>query len=224
MYLKGMQVIALKKRVMIGVTYLFSSPDSSKERNMFALVLINGTIAFKYQKVHPVFIVEKNVEPGKHPAPVIDTGKAFGRVGGGICFDFDYPRFINKASNGADLMLQPGWDWDVIGILHAKMDATRALENGFTLFRCSSGGVSGVYSPYFTTVFEKITGTKEGETDVYATQIPKIRRLRTLYSYIGGLIGYLCTLTTVLLLLLSLVPKNRLPITLVAHLSTNFLV
>lgn len=42
-----------------------------------------------------------------------------------------------------DLFLQPSWTWNDINRRHFNENAIRALENGFTMFRCSSDGESG---------------------------------------------------------------------------------
>ena len=142
----------------------------------------------RYQKVHPVVGVEDGTAPGTAPAPAVQT--RYGRVGGAICYDFDFPDFLRQASRGADLMLQPGWDWGPLGLLHANMDAVRAVENGVTVFRCSSGGVSGVYGPYGDVVLQKVTGKWKGTG--YIADIPMRRQVVTVYSTVGHLGVYVC--------------------------------
>jgi len=43
-----------------------------------------------------------------------------------------------------DLLLQPSWTWGAILTRHMEGNAVRAVENGFSLLRCSSQGESGV--------------------------------------------------------------------------------
>ena len=43
-----------------------------------------------------------------------------------------------------DLLLQPSWTWGAILSRHMEGNAVRAVENGFSLLRCSSQGESGV--------------------------------------------------------------------------------
>ncbi len=136
--------------------------------------------------------VEDYVQPGSVTPPVVAT--SLGPVGVGICFDFDFPETIRLNSRGASLMLQPGWDWSTIGILHVRMGAMRAVENGFTLRRCSSGGVSGVCPPYGSSAFETVFGTVEERnssrsTAAYTSYVPLLPRVATLSSYIGPALG-----------------------------------
>jgi len=53
------------------------------------------------------------------------------------------------AFHRVDIMVQPSWTWGPVGPLEFDTDAFRAVENGFTLLRCSSVGVSGVVSPFY---------------------------------------------------------------------------
>mmetsp|Transcript_717 Transcript_717/g.1045 ORF Transcript_717/g.1045 Transcript_717/m.1045 type:complete len:562 (+) Transcript_717:218-1903(+) len=212
-FLTEMQSIAQETKTIIGFGYVrtFEQPvDGYLAANMFAVVLENGTIALKYQKVNPVVGKEASIQPGKSPAIPFQT--RFGKWGGAICFDFDFPNYIHAASAGADLMIQPGWDWGPIGILHARMDALRAVENGFTLFRCSAGGVSGVYDAYGQIDLEIVLGTdftnEENSERWYTAQIPVRPRIFTLYTFVGGAIGYWCVLAWLFLFVLAILPSN----------------
>lgn len=72
---------------------------------------------------------------------VIET--AFGRMGMAICFDADYPALIREAGQrGADLFILPSNEWRELDPLHTHMAAFRAVENGFSLLRHTSGSYS----------------------------------------------------------------------------------
>ena len=121
-----------------------------------------------------------------------------------------------------ELMLQPASDWNTIGRLHERVAKARAIENGFSLFRCTSGGISGVYSPFGETVFRKVTGTAEGQTAVFATQIPKSSRVFTVYSIVGDGLGLLCALMTCVLLLISVMPHSCIYMAIFSFLSPRY--
>ena len=57
----------------------------------------------------------------------------------------------------------------------------RAVENGFTLFKCSLNGMSGAVDPYGRTLASKPTTWGE----VYTAQIPVQKHVWTLYAH-GG--------------------------------------
>lgn len=85
-------------------------------------------------QAHPVPFIERDVVPGKAKMPTADA--PFGKLAGGICFDFDFPDFIRQAGwKNASILLQPSWTWGPMGQRHFVVNALRAVENGATLFR-----------------------------------------------------------------------------------------
>jgi hypothetical protein len=110
--------IANTSNVTIGVGYRAKILSNSSSldysyRNMFILVNTQGQVVLKYQKVHPVPGIEDNIEPGKHRPPLIQMESLPGvTMGAAICFDFDFPSFIQKTTrghaSGSLIMLQPG--------------------------------------------------------------------------------------------------------------------
>jgi len=72
---------------------------------------------------------------------VVDT--EYGRLGIAICFDADHPALIREAGKlGVDMMLVPSNEWAELDPLHTHMAAVRAIENGFSLLRHTSGAYS----------------------------------------------------------------------------------
>lgn len=98
--------------IYLGVTYSqFLNEHLVQSKNMFTLFDPQGQVAFEYQKSHPVAMVETTVVAGPNKLPVADTEK-FGRLGGAICFDLDFPNFIAQAGDQkVDILLQPSWTW-----------------------------------------------------------------------------------------------------------------
>eukprot|EP00299_Pterocystis_sp_00344_P008247 c3049_g1_i1.p1 GENE.c3049_g1_i1~~c3049_g1_i1.p1 ORF type:complete len:121 (-),score=24.42 c3049_g1_i1:65-427(-) len=86
------------------------------------------------------------------------------------------------------VFFQTSQTWGPIRELHAHIAATRAIENGFTLFRCSSLGVSGVYGPFhqpFATV-----ETLEHQSVTFT--IPITEHVTTMYGTVGEWFGWIC--------------------------------
>jgi len=72
---------------------------------------------------------------------VIET--EFGRMGMAICFDADYPAIIREAGQlDADFFILPSNEWIQLDPLHTHMAMFRAVENGFSLLRHTSGSYS----------------------------------------------------------------------------------
>lgn len=86
-----------------------------------------------------------------------------------------------------------------IGTYHQQGNILRSVENGFTLFRCVSQGVSGIFEPTLNSVFNQKVGSNNVEK--YIFYLPIQKRLVTLYGYIGDSFGYVCLIASVALLL-----------------------
>ncbi len=110
-------------------------------------------------------------------------------VGAAICFDYDFPSFIAQASrHDINLMLQPSWTWGPLYRQHLKQDRLRAVEQGFTLFRCGSGGISGGYSPSGEVWGQKFIS----DSGTLVVDIPLQDRIWTVYSAVGDVTGIAC--------------------------------
>ncbi|CAI5505167.1 unnamed protein product [Closterium sp. Naga37s-1] len=134
--------------------------------NTFVLIDPSGAPILRYNKTHLFPSVEDDVLPGSGSLPVVDT--ELGRMSVAVCLDMQFPALIRQAGrqgyvrvcakpclvfllhvvNLVDILLEPSWSWGATGHLLSDGDAVRAAENGLTLLRCCSVGVSGVVSPH----------------------------------------------------------------------------
>ncbi|KAI7889834.1 carbon-nitrogen hydrolase [Mucor mucedo] len=188
-FLNKSKAFARKHGVYLAVTYGLGQPV---RENKLVVMTKEGEIGINYNKAHPVPGIE--LQPaGPNVLQFMDTPE-FGRLGGAICFDFNFAHLIGQASDhGIDIMLQPSWTWGPIGTYHGQGNALRPLENGFTLFRCVSQGVSGIFEPT-NSVFQQKVASNNVES--YLFYLPLVKRIRTLYASIGDLFSYLCILTS----------------------------
>eukprot|EP01126_Amoeba_proteus_P006608 TRINITY_DN1230_c0_g1_i23.p1 TRINITY_DN1230_c0_g1~~TRINITY_DN1230_c0_g1_i23.p1 ORF type:complete len:302 (+),score=24.45 TRINITY_DN1230_c0_g1_i23:924-1829(+) len=201
--------VAREYSVLIGITYLRYVNDSETDNvseslvwNVFNLVDDTGSVCLNYSKSHPVPVIEGNVEAGKKELPYVDT--KYGRIGVAICFDFNYPSFISQAGKkGVDIMLQPSWTWGPLAKYHAKQNAVRSVEHGFHTFRCARLGYSGVFTPIYEP--SSFRGIKENGT--MTTTLPYVKRTRTLYSFWGDMVSWLCVVFSIFYYILCL-PKK----------------
>jgi hypothetical protein len=104
--------------------------------NMFALI-VDGQVVLDYQQVHVIYDSSVMASGTDSPPPVFRT--KFGTIGAALGVDYGFPSFLRRASNGADIMLQSGKDRGASS-LQSQMAQFRAVENGFTLIRCATGG------------------------------------------------------------------------------------
>lgn len=158
------------RNTYLGLCYLRKADDGTK--NMFVLLDPTGHIAWSYAKAHPVPLIEADVSPGPEVLPVYDS--KYGRLGGAICFDMDYSSFMYQAGKSkVDLILHPSWTWSDIGSRHFDGNALRAIENGASIFRCSSDGESGVVSPLGKVHARQLTGHDPRIVVVFSLPIQK---------------------------------------------------
>ena len=155
-------------------------------------VLLNpaGAVDFSYDKSRLVPGWEETLSrrPGNRILPISDT--PYGRVTAAICADGDEPRLMRQAGEQrADLLLLPVNDWAGIKDIHRRMAVFRAVENGVSLFRAASTGVSTAVDPYGRTLATKDDVSPGGQ--VMVVQLP-IARVATVYARAGDLFGWLC--------------------------------
>ncbi len=106
--------------------------------NSSRLYSADGKLEANYDKHHLVPGVEKE-KPGNKRV-IID--EASGRWGLQICKDMDFPELSREyATEGANLLLVPAWDFNLDRWLHARMAVLRAVENGFALARSARNGL-----------------------------------------------------------------------------------
>ena len=170
-------------RTYLGIAYLKHLPGETLGTNHFVLIGADGAIAWDYLKANPVPLVEADIAAGPRVLPTHDSIYGL-RLGGAICFDFDYTDFIRQAGEkSVDVMLQPSWTWAAIHSRAFDGNAVRAIENGVSILRCSSDGESGVISPYGKVYARQLTG--HDPAAVVTFSLPVQKRVATLYTLFG---------------------------------------
>jgi apolipoprotein N-acyltransferase len=118
----------------------------------------------------------------------VDT--PYGRLAGVVCCDLDYPYVIRQVSQkGVDILLVPSFEPTTANIVaHSQMAPFRAIENGVSIFRPTSQGISLAIDPYGR-LLGSMNHTTASET-VLVAQVPN-RHIFTIYSAVGDLFGWL---------------------------------
>ena len=205
----------------LGITYEVQPPAGpparpSQHLNVFALLrpghgdAVNsshGALAFRYVKKHPVPVVEGDFAAGTSSLQFEEA--PWGRTSAAICFDSDFPAALRVAGrHDTAFLLQTSQTWGARWFRerHAHGNALHAIENGYTLLRCGSDGVAGVFDAYGRTLAWAATGS-EGSV---ALPFPRPAATRTLYAHAGGwLFGWACLACTVLAALAAALPEHR---------------
>ncbi|HEU5060147.1 MAG TPA: nitrilase-related carbon-nitrogen hydrolase [Kofleriaceae bacterium] len=113
--------------------------------NKYLFIADDGRVLDSYQKHHPV-PGEPSIR-GSGPLRVLD--RPYGRVGGAICYDYDFPALAREhARAGADLVVLPSSDWRGIDPVHTFMARLRAIEGGFALVRSVRWAPSGAFDAH----------------------------------------------------------------------------
>lgn len=77
-----------------------------------------------------------------------------------------------------------------IGTYHSQGNSLRAVENGFTMLRCGSQGLSGVFEPVSNGLFtQHVPSVNDND---YIFNLPLRKRRWTLYGFLGDVFGYVC--------------------------------
>ena len=170
-----------------------------------------SALAFRHVKRHPVPVVEAGFAAGTSPLQF--EVAPWGRTSAAICFDSDFPALLRGAGgHDAALLLQTSQTWGErwFRARHAHGNALHAVENGYTLLRCGSDGVAGVFSPLGRTLAWQATGS-EGAVEM-AFPPPEALRRRTLYAHAGGwLFGWACLAGAALASAAVALPERALP-------------
>jgi len=156
----------------------------------------DGTLGANYDKHHLLPGVEPEA-PGEKRVVVI---QASGRWGLQICKDMDFPKLSREyASDGANLLLVPAWDFGADGWLHSRMAVLRAVENGFGLARSARNGLLTLSDNHGRIIAQALT-TEEHFVSIGGT-VPVVNE-RTVYSRSGDWFPWLCIGVLIFLLVL----------------------
>lgn len=154
--------------------------------NKIVLISPSGSVLWDYFKA--------KIPPGDPDVPGDGSIKLsetpFGRIAGVICFDMDFPKLIRQAGKAhTAILFAPYLDWEAIKLTHARMAVFRAIENGFSLVRPTSNGLSLIvdYQGRVLASMDHFTAKDR----VLVGQVPT-RGVTTLYSRIGEAFGWLC--------------------------------
>lgn len=202
----------------LGISFYKHKHNAKMATNQFVLITPEGNVAWNYHKAHPVPGVESDVKAGPLKVPTYDS--KYGKLGGSICFDLDFPSTIRQAGEKkVDIFLQPSWTWNAISTRHFIGDSIRSIENGFTLLRCSSDGESGVVNP--RGIFKTRVFTGHDPNTVVTFNVPKEDRIQTMYTTFGFVFEWILLCLLIIILILIIIPLSWLPKSIEAELVDN---
>jgi len=169
---------------------VFDEEPGSRGENKLIFIEPSGRVLWQYHKPRPVPVIEEPyVVKSKDKTPAI-SDTSYGKIAAVICFDEDFPRFIRKAGQAkVDILFGPSEDWREILSIHTPAITFRAVENGFSLVRCTFEGLTMAVD-YQGRVLTATDDFKNKEP-VIISDLP-MKGVPTIYSKIGDLFAWLC--------------------------------
>ncbi|HNP23951.1 MAG TPA: nitrilase-related carbon-nitrogen hydrolase [Panacibacter sp.] len=162
-------------------------PATNFLENKTVFIGPDGKLLNVFHKNHPVPFAEHST-PGDGIVPVINT--PYGKISPSICYDADIPSGMKQlAQNKTDLLLLPSGDWYAIAPYHSYMAIFRGIENGCTVVRQASGGLS-LSTDYRGKTLAQFDFYGNGEK-TWNASIP-VGHVATVYAQIGDVFPYAC--------------------------------
>lgn len=164
----------------------FSTPSLNENKTIG--ISPRGDIVVDYLKSNLVPLLEAHTKQGDGELATADIDGI--RTGHVICFDLDFPSFIQQTGRrDVDILFGPSSDWEDVRFLHAASARLRAVENGCSLVRPTIQGLSIATDAY---------GRMLAYHDYYS-ETPKLsivgvpsRGVRTVYTMCGDLFSVIC--------------------------------
>lgn len=185
--LKRAQSIAKSQGIYLVINpYIDHQPNGEIDENKLYIINDSGEIVLEHYK-YGGNIIEGTVK-GNGILQTVDT--PYGRLSGVICWDQDFPQVMRQAGqNDVDILLAPTADWKEIDPLHSMVGVTRAIENGYSLFRQDMNGLSIAVDAMGRTISQMDHYISSDWT--MTAQVP-IKGKQTLYSVFGDWFVYVC--------------------------------
>jgi apolipoprotein N-acyltransferase len=180
------------------------TPGRKYLENEAVLVGPDGSVKTRFHKNNPVPMVEAS-QPGDGMIPVVQT--PFGRLAVSICYDADQPGQMRQLGRqNADLLLLPSGDWYAISPFHTHMAVYRGIENGCSIFREVSNGLS-IATDYRGRTVGSRDYFRDGAS-FWVADLP-VGHVQTMYGRIGDILAYCCLLFTLGSVVSLLVVRRR---------------
>jgi apolipoprotein N-acyltransferase len=181
------------------------TPGKKFLENEAILIGPDGQVLNVFHKNNPVPMAEAS-EPGDGRIPV--AASPWGNISTSICYDADFPGQMRQTSkNNTGLLLLPSGDWYAIDPYHSYMAIFRGIENGCSIVRQVSGGLS-VASDYRGRINASLDFYDKPEK-LWIADIP-VGHVFTIYSVIGDTFSYLCIAVTSLFLVIAILKTRKL--------------
>lgn len=186
-FVERVRQLAIEERLHVVAAYvvLLSAAPLHYE-NKYQWVRPDGVADHAYWKHHPA-PGEPSVV-GNAPLNAVETD--FGRAGGAICYDYDFPALAREHGQlEVDLVVLPSSDWRGIDPIHTQMASVRAIEQGFSLVRSTRFGLTAGFDPRGR--IRAQASSFEASDRVVVMDLPR-HGVTTPYRRVGDVFVYAC--------------------------------
>ena len=185
------------------------SPEKMKNNEAFIgnkILTIdpNGEILDIYYKNVPVKNVDPSI-PGDGKIDIIET--PFGNFSPIICYDADFPVLMRQTgNNNTDVIMVATGDWYSISPYHSKIGVIRSIENGVSMLKTVSYGLSVAADAYGNII--ATDDFFEDDQHILITDLP-VFKITTFYSYAGDILIFVSYLYIAGMLIYLIIIKVR---------------
>ena len=164
----------------------------------------DGSILDTYYKNVPV----KNVDPSIPGDGIIDAIETpYGYFSPVICYDADFPVLMRQTgNNNTDVIMVATGDWYSISPYHSKIGVVRSIENGVSMLKTVSYGLSVAADAYGNMI--ATDDFFEDDQHILITEMP-IFKTATFYSSAGDFLIYISYFYIVSMLIYLITIKVR---------------
>jgi apolipoprotein N-acyltransferase len=190
------RMAALAARARVWLALGVGIKEGSKTNHLW-LFAPDGRFTADYLK-HHLAPPERDFAAGLAYAIQAMAGQRYGLA---ICKDVHFAAMGREyAALGAQALLVPAWDFGEDGSHAARLSAVRGIESGVAMARAAREGLLTMTDAYGRVVAEAGSGNLPGVT--LLGRVPAPLPGGTLYSRIGDVFGWLCTVAAILMAIL----------------------
>lgn len=203
LYINNIKELAKsEKKYIVASPYIISKDLNGKATNKLIVVNDKGQIILEHIKYGGA--VFDNIIKGNEILKSVNT--EYGNISGLICWDADFPDIVRQEGRlNTQIIFSPAADWKEIDPTHSAPLYFRGIENGVSVLRQTMDGLSFASDSKGRYLAKNDHFTDSNWT--LTANIP-IKKVFSLYPYIGDLFGIIVVITFCLLIILAFF-KNK---------------
>lgn len=147
--------------------------EGGKSINKVVWIDQKGEILGSYLKAKTIPVLEADYVQGdgKIPSHVISVGDKQIKISFLICYDSNFPLYVNRIANDTDILFLPSWDWPAVTAQHSMLCRTLAVDNRVSIVKPTYDGINIAVRPDGTVIHASDTN-KVGYEQVQTVDVP----------------------------------------------------